>query len=84
MPLSCLLQGCPELHAQGVCQRHWNSVANLAVLIVHISIEAEVIRESLRIPRTMVMHEHSCRGRGVEDLPCKADTSHWTLDRSVS
>lgn len=47
--LACaLLQRRAQLPAQRVRQRHGHRIADLAMLVVHVAVEAEAVREALR------------------------------------
>ena len=43
----CFLQSLAEAFAQIVCKGRRHSIANLAMLVVHIAIESEAVREAL-------------------------------------
>ena len=44
---SLVIEGRTKLPAQGCCQGRGHGIANLAVLVMHIAVEAEVIWEAL-------------------------------------
>lgn len=76
LPLSSLLHCSPQLQTQRICQGHRHSIPYLAVLIVHIAIELELIRESLHYIRLVSDKEDSHTTCQPSSIP-KAGMLKW-------